>query len=111
MPDGSTSEIFSAAIVKISGQNMNLLLDEIDPKFRMSKSIEKVPVWIKNNAGWWADGSIDDSSFVQGIQFLIKEKIIEVDTSTLSKRVMKFLHGSKTTQAGGLMAKLLNLIF
>jgi len=86
MPDGSTSNIFSAAIVKISGQNMTPLLDKIDPKYRMSKSVEKVPVWIKNNAGWWADGSIDDSSFVQGIQFLIKEKIIEVDTSTLSQK-------------------------
>ena len=20
----------------------------------------EIPVWIKNNAGWWADGSIDD---------------------------------------------------
>ena len=30
----------------------------------------KIPAWIKNNAGWWADGSIDDSSFVQGIQFV-----------------------------------------
>ena len=32
--------------------------------------------WIKNNAGWWADGVIDDSSFIQGIQFLIKSGIL-----------------------------------
>jgi hypothetical protein len=37
-----------------------------------------IPPWIKNNAGWWADGSIDDNSFIQGIQFLIKEGIIEI---------------------------------
>ena len=86
MPDGSTSNIFSAAIVKISGQNMNSLLDQIDPKFRMSKSIEKVPVWIKNNAGWWANGDIDDDSFVQGIQFLIKENILEVDSTISSEK-------------------------
>ncbi|MDC0209985.1 hypothetical protein OAJ66_02105, partial [Nitrosopumilus sp.] len=55
MPDGSTSEIFSAAVVKISGQNMQPLLDNIDSKYRMSSSIEKVPSWIKNNAGWWAN--------------------------------------------------------
>ena len=89
MPDGSTSDIFSAAIVKISGQNMNSLLDQIDPKFRMSKSIEKVPVWIKNNAGWWADGSIDDASFVQGVQFLIKENILEVDSTISSEKTDK----------------------
>ena len=37
----------------------------------------EIPAWIKNNAGWWADGQIDDDSFVQGIQFLIKEGIMK----------------------------------
>ena len=35
------------------------------------KPISSIPAWIKNNAGWWADGQIPDSAFVQGIQFLI----------------------------------------
>ena len=85
-PNGISSEIISAAIVKISGQNMDSLLDKIDPTFRISKSVEKVPVWIKNNAGWWADGSIDDDSFVQGIQFLVKEEIIEITESSSSQQ-------------------------
>jgi hypothetical protein len=38
----------------------------------------EVPSWIKNNAGWWADGTIDDDSFIQGIQFLIKEGILKI---------------------------------
>ena len=37
-----------------------------------------IPTWVKNNAGWWADGSIDDGSFVQGIQFMIKEGLMRV---------------------------------
>ena len=37
-----------------------------------------IPSWIKNNAGWWADGTIDDNSFIQGIQFLVKEGILRV---------------------------------
>jgi len=37
-----------------------------------------IPSWIKNNAGWWAEGQIDDSSFLQGIQYLVKEGIIKV---------------------------------
>jgi len=37
-----------------------------------------IPDWIKNNAGWWAEGKIDDNSFVQGIQYMIKEGIIKV---------------------------------
>ena len=44
----------------------------------VSSVYAEVPSWIKNNAGWWADGSIDDDSFVQGIQFLIKEGIMEI---------------------------------
>ena len=39
---------------------------------------KEIPAWIKNNARWWASGDIDDNSFVQGIQFMIKEKIIHV---------------------------------
>ncbi len=38
----------------------------------------KIPDWIKNNAGWWADGLIDDNSFVEGFQFLIKEGLMEI---------------------------------
>ena len=37
-----------------------------------------IPKWIKNNAGWWAEGSIDDSSFVQGIQFMIAEGLMSI---------------------------------
>ena len=37
-----------------------------------------IPDWIKNNAGWWATDQIDDSAFVQGIQYLIQEGIIVV---------------------------------
>jgi len=44
--------------------------------------VEKIPSWIKNNAGWWADGAIDDNAFIQGIQFLIKEKIMKIPKTT-----------------------------
>ena len=37
-----------------------------------------IPDWIKNNAGWWADGTIDDGTFVNAIQYLIKEGLIQV---------------------------------
>jgi len=37
-----------------------------------------IPDWIKNNAGWWADGQIDDGSFVSGLQWLISNGIMKV---------------------------------
>ena len=40
--------------------------------------VQSIPSWIKTNAGWWADGAIDDDTFVQGIQFLIKEGIMQI---------------------------------
>jgi len=46
--------------------------------FMISSGSNEIPVWIKNNAGWWADGSIDDSSFVQGIQFLVQEGFMKI---------------------------------
>ena len=47
-------------------------------------SAEQVPGWVKNNAGWWADGTISESDFVQGIQFLINDGIIVVPPTTVS---------------------------
>ena len=42
------------------------------------KATLEIPSWIRQNAAWWADGSIDDGSFVQGLQFLIKEGIMQI---------------------------------
>jgi hypothetical protein len=37
-----------------------------------------IPSWIKNNAGWWANGQIDDRSFVSGLQWLISNGIMNI---------------------------------
>jgi len=44
-----------------------------------------IPGWIKNNAGWWAEGQIDDVAFLQGIQFLIKEGILIIPLTETSE--------------------------
>ena len=36
----------------------------------------EIPDWVKNNADWWSQGLIDDSSFVSGIQYMITNEII-----------------------------------
>jgi len=41
-------------------------------------SESSIPEWIKNNAKWWSEGQIDDSDFVSGIQFMMKNKIIDI---------------------------------
>lgn len=47
-------------------------------------SAESVPAWVKNNAGWWADGTITETEFVQGIEFLVREGVIEVPPTKTS---------------------------
>ncbi|MDE2588374.1 MAG: hypothetical protein KGL95_01740 [Patescibacteria group bacterium] len=49
-----------------------------------SSSIKEstIPSWVKNNAGWWADGKISDNEFVKGIQYLIGEDIINVNLNS-----------------------------
>jgi len=42
------------------------------------ESVEQVPQWIKNNAGWWAEGLIGDTDFVGGIQYMIEHGIISM---------------------------------
>ena len=40
----------------------------------------KVPMWVKQNGGWWSNDEIVDSEFLEGIKFLIEKQIIEVPT-------------------------------
>src|SRR5574338_145250 len=42
------------------------------------KNVGEIPAWIKNNARWWSQGQIADADFVQGLQYLIKEKIMKI---------------------------------
>ena len=49
---------------------------------QVTEEVADIPAWIKNNAGWWADGQIDDGSFVSGIQWLISNGIMSKHTST-----------------------------
>ena len=41
-----------------------------------------VPEWVKNNAKWWGEGQINDSDFATGLEFLVKENVIDVPKNT-----------------------------
>ena len=43
-----------------------------------SNNAISIPGWVKNNARYWHDGAIDDSTFAQGIQYMIKQGIITI---------------------------------
>jgi hypothetical protein len=58
--------------------NTSVLMITAGDTSTMTSNMSEIPSWIKNNAGWWADGSIDDASFVQGIQFLVQEGFMKI---------------------------------
>ncbi len=39
-----------------------------------------VPDWIKTNAAWWVEGSVDDQTFLNGIEFLVENGIIDLSS-------------------------------
>jgi len=47
-----------------------------------------IPTWVKNTASWWSDDKIPDSSFIETIEFLIKDEIITVDIPDLDSEVV-----------------------
>jgi len=48
---------------------------------------KSVPDWIKNNASWWSDNLIDDTDFINGLQYLIEHKIIKIDNKKILGKV------------------------
>ena len=57
------------------------LVAGLTPSLSASNS-NSVPSWIKSNAEFWAQDKIDDTTFISGIQFLIKEGILDVSSTT-----------------------------
>jgi len=43
-----------------------------------------VPEWVKSNAGWWAEGTVDDTTFLNGITYLVENGIINVSSESKS---------------------------
>ena len=46
---------------------------------------EYVPDWVKNTAGWWATDAISEIEFVNAIEFLVNENIIQVSVIQTSE--------------------------
>jgi hypothetical protein len=82
-------------------------LESESPEALKSESVEdviqydvpQVPEWVKNNAEWWSQGEVDDTTFKNAIGYLIQEEIIDIpigpnvsiDTSDLTVDEMRAL--------------------
>ncbi len=71
-----------SGIVKLNFENLNgnelartsipIVIDRIG----IQNNEISIPEWIRNNASWWAKDQIDDRTFIQGIEYLIKNDIV-----------------------------------
>ncbi|NWK00093.1 hypothetical protein HX802_05525 [Marine Group I thaumarchaeote] len=49
------------------------------PESQTTSSDKKVPDWVKNNAKWWAEDLIEDTDFINGLEYLIRHQIMGID--------------------------------
>ena len=77
-----TSQMDSEEVSELVSESSTRGLQHSIESFEIKKTVSvpapvtSIPDWIKSNAGWWANGQIDDTSFLQGISYLIQNNII-----------------------------------
>jgi len=64
---------------------LNRSQDFFESAYLLNLEKNEIPYWIKTNAGWWASDKISDADFIAGIQYLIKNEIIMLDSKTIEK--------------------------
>jgi len=43
-----------------------------------SSATTEIPDWIQNNASWWSESLITDGDFIEAIQWLILNGVIQI---------------------------------
>jgi len=75
----------------IKAEFKNKLLEEADilreelENLKAGTSSYEIPSWIKNTARWWSTDQIETRDYVEAIQFLIKEKVIQIPETKKSE--------------------------
>jgi hypothetical protein len=73
------SKIFDLSILNQVLEEKNLPTISANDSTSAGEAVTSyIPQWVKNNARWWAEGSVTDSDFVNGIQYLVQQKILQV---------------------------------
>ncbi|MGQ0795138.1 MAG: hypothetical protein ACT4N5_03005 [Nitrosopumilaceae archaeon] len=93
-----TSTPVSFVVVSEKSTSQQTMQDDVEK--------ETIPSWVKKNALWWSEGAVGDSDFVQGIQFLIKQKIINIpetksSTGSLDQKIPSWIKKNAGWWASG----------
>ena len=58
---------------------------EFSPKFNVNQSAKEIPDWIKKVGDYWCNDHIDDTQFINLLQYLIKNNIIDLKNEKSDK--------------------------
>ena len=82
-PDNFVAKNYLDYIEKIIKKYPTVYTEKTSFILKLEKN--DIPYWIKTNASWWASDKISDNDFIAGIQYLVKNEIIKLDTETVEK--------------------------
>ena len=73
-----------------------------------SENLTQIPQWIKNNAAWWSEGTISDSDFLNGIEYLVTNNILKVqgveNNSSTSEQIPLWIRHNAEWWSSGLIS-------
>jgi hypothetical protein len=98
-------------LLQLSKQNQNPKKMEfvlVPTNFPQKIFEYSIPQWIKSNAKWWSENTINDEDFSSGIEFLIKERIILIPETksgeSTSKEIPSWIKYNAGWWADGLIS-------
>jgi hypothetical protein len=67
--------------------SLNFIPCNVKIENQTTLSVKMVPDWIKNNAKWWSEDLIEDTDFINGIDYLVTRQIISLDNEKILGQV------------------------
>ena len=55
-----------------------------------SEVVNKIPAWVNNTAGWWAEDKVHDTTFVAAIRYLVSQGIVYVEREQVEEAKCNF---------------------
>ena len=89
LSDARIASIVENERTGISGLGQDDLLTKaaVAPELQPKDIKSKVPPWVRNNAGWYAEGLITEEDFVVGLKWMINNGVIQIDSIGDSKMI------------------------
>ena len=107
-PDNPIAQNYLISIKKVKEKYSLDVFEKPTKKPDFLQKIEEksIPYWIKNNAKWWSNNKISDNDFLAGIEYLVENNIVKLNSKgnseilaeELERKAWNFEHYIKNIQ-------------